>query len=47
MLNPARLGFARTRRAWTKARLARELGVQVRSIQGYESGEYAPEADKL
>ncbi|MFN4045245.1 XRE family transcriptional regulator [Limnobacter sp.] len=47
MLNPTRLEFARTRRGWTKTRLARELGVQPRSIQGYESNEYAPEQDKL
>lgn len=46
-LNPSRLEFARTRRGWTKARLAKELGVQVRSVQGYESGEYAPEPEKL
>jgi Zn-dependent peptidase ImmA (M78 family)/DNA-binding XRE family transcriptional regulator len=45
--NPSRLEFARTRRGWTKARLAKELGLQVRSIQGYESGEYAPEPEKL
>lgn len=47
MFNPARLEFARTRRGWTKMRLAKELGVQVRSIQGYESGEYAPEDERL
>lgn len=47
MLNPSRLEFARTRRGWTKARLAKELGVQPRSIQGYESGEYAPETERL
>lgn len=35
------------RRGWTKARLANELGVQVRSVQGYESGEYAPEPERL
>jgi Zn-dependent peptidase ImmA (M78 family)/DNA-binding XRE family transcriptional regulator len=45
--NPSRLEFARTRRGWTKARLAKELGLQVRSVQGYESGEYAPEPEKL
>jgi Zn-dependent peptidase ImmA (M78 family)/DNA-binding XRE family transcriptional regulator len=45
--NPSRLSFARTRRGFTKARLAKELGLQVRSIQGYESGEYAPEPEKL
>lgn len=46
-LNPSRLEFARMRRGWTKARLANELGVQVRSVQGYESGEYAPEPERL
>ncbi|MEJ2767572.1 XRE family transcriptional regulator [Mycetohabitans sp. B46] len=45
--NPKRLTFARMRRGWTKARLAKELGLQVRSIQGYESGEYAPEPERL
>lgn len=45
--NPSRLSFARMRRGCTKARLAKELGLQVRSIQGYESGEYAPEPDNL
>ncbi len=45
--NPSRLTFARMRRGWTKARLAKELGLQVRSIQGYESDEYAPEPEKL
>ena len=47
MLNPERLIFARNRRGWTKTRLAKELGVQARSIQGYELGEYAPETEKL
>ena len=47
MLNPARLEFARTRRRWTKTRLAEAIGVQSRSIQGYESGEYSPEPEKL
>lgn len=45
--NPSRLKFARTRRGFTKARLAKELGLQVRSIQGYELSEYAPEPEKL
>jgi Zn-dependent peptidase ImmA (M78 family)/DNA-binding XRE family transcriptional regulator len=47
ILNPSRLEFARTRRGWTKAHLANELGMQVRSVQGYESGEYAPEPERL
>ncbi len=45
--NPSRLQFARKRRGFTKARLAKELGLQVRSIQGYESSEYAPEPENL
>lgn len=45
--NPSRLTFARTRRGFTKARLAKELGLQVRSIQGYELSEYTPEPEKL
>jgi Zn-dependent peptidase ImmA (M78 family)/transcriptional regulator with XRE-family HTH domain len=47
MLNPSRIEFARTRRRWTKTRLAQELGVQSRAIQAYESGEYEPEPDRL
>lgn len=47
MLNPARIEFARTRRRWTKTRLAEELGVQSRAIQAYESGEYEPEPERL
>jgi len=47
MLNPARIEFARTRRRWTKTKLAEALGVQSRSIQGYESGEYSPEPERL
>lgn len=35
------------RRGFTKARLAKELNLQVRSVQGYETGEYAPEPEKL
>lgn len=47
MLNPERIEFARTRRRWTKTRLAKAIGVQSRSIQGYESGEYSPEPERL
>lgn len=47
MLNPSRIEFARTRRRWTKARLAEELGVQSRAIQAYEAGEYEPEPERL
>lgn len=47
MVNPSRIAFARTRRRWTKTRLAAELGVQSRTIQGYEAGEYEPEPERL
>ena len=47
MVNPSRIEFARTRRRWTKTRLAAELGVQSRTIQGYEAGEYEPEPERL
>jgi Zn-dependent peptidase ImmA (M78 family)/transcriptional regulator with XRE-family HTH domain len=47
MLNPSRIAFARTRRRWTKTRLADELGVQSRAIQAYEAGEYEPEPERL
>lgn len=47
MVNPKRIEFARVRRQWTKARLAGELGLDSRSIKGYESGEYSPDPDKL
>ncbi len=47
VLNPTRIKFARIRRKWTKAKLASELNVDVRSVQGYEAGEYTPEPEKL
>lgn len=47
MLNPERIEFARTRRRWTKRRLAEELGVTSRAIQDYESGIYLPEPERL
>lgn len=47
MPNPQRIEFARNRRRWTKTRLARELGVQLRTIQAYEAGEYDPDPERL
>src|SRR5215813_11943714 len=41
--NPSRLTFARRRRGITKTRLADRLGVDLRSITGYESGEFNPD----
>lgn len=46
-INPSQIEFARVRRRWTKAKLARELGVTSRSIQSYETGEHAPTEDNL
>jgi Zn-dependent peptidase ImmA (M78 family) len=45
--NPKRLTLARRRRGLTKTKLAGMLGVEVRSITGYESGEYKPDRDRL
>lgn len=45
--NPARLTLARRRRGLTKTKLAEMLGVEVRSITGYESDEYKPDRDRM
>lgn len=45
--NPKRLTLARRRRGITKTKLAEMLGVEVRSITGYESDEYKPDRDRL
>lgn len=45
--NPNRLGLARRRRGLTKRKLAELIGADVRTITGYESGEYKPEKDRL
>jgi Zn-dependent peptidase ImmA (M78 family) len=45
--NPARLGLARRRRGLTKTRLARLIDVDVRAISAYETGEFAPDPDRL
>ncbi len=45
--NPKRLGLARRRRGLTKTKLAELVGVEVRSISGYETGEFRPEQDRL
>lgn len=42
MFNPSRLTLARKRRGLTKTRLAKEVGVAVRSITAYESGDTVP-----
>lgn len=45
MFNPARLSVARKRRGLTKSDLARKIGVDLRSVTAYESGEYPPRSD--
>lgn len=45
--NPTRLSLARKRRGLTKTKLAELVGVEVRSITGYESGEFRPEWERL
>jgi Zn-dependent peptidase ImmA (M78 family)/DNA-binding XRE family transcriptional regulator len=45
--NSKRLTLARRRRGLTKTKLANLLGVEVRSITGYESDEYKPDRDRL
>jgi transcriptional regulator with XRE-family HTH domain len=40
--NPSRLTFAWQRRGLTKTRLAEMVGVDLRSVTGYEGGEFKP-----
>jgi Zn-dependent peptidase ImmA (M78 family)/transcriptional regulator with XRE-family HTH domain len=45
--NRTRLTLARKRRGINKAKLAARIGVDPRSISGYEDGEYAPDEERL
>ena len=47
MFNPQRLTFARRRRGFDKTRLAAALGVQLRTVTGYERGEYEPKPEVM
>ncbi|HEV2619229.1 MAG TPA: helix-turn-helix transcriptional regulator, partial [Acidobacteriaceae bacterium] len=47
IFNPTRLTWARRRRGLTKTKLAAAVGVELRSVSAYETGEFAPEAEKL
>jgi Zn-dependent peptidase ImmA (M78 family)/transcriptional regulator with XRE-family HTH domain len=47
MFNAKRLVLARKRCGLTKRQLAEAIGVQERSLSGFESGEYPPAADTL
>lgn len=45
--NPSRLSFARRRRGFTKRALAERVGMGLRSVTAYESGESVPSEDAL
>ena len=47
VFNPTRLTWARRRRGMTKTRLAASIGVDLRSVSAYETGEFNPEPDRL
>jgi len=47
VFNPTRLTWARRRRGLTKTRLAASIGVELRSVSAYETGEFSPEPDRL
>lgn len=46
-LNPKQITFARVRRRYTKAQLAKELGVTSRTVQNYEAGTPSPDSETL
>ena len=47
VFNPTRLTWARRRRGMTKTHLAASIGVNLRSVSAYETGEFNPEHDRL
>ena len=47
IFNPTRLTWARRRRGLTKVKLASAVGVDVRSVTGYETGEFGPDQARL
>jgi len=47
LFNPSRLTLARKRRGLTMTKLAAAVGVDPRSISGYEKGEFSPDDDRL
>lgn len=47
LFNPSRLTLARKRRGVTMTRLAKLVGVDLRSISAYEKGEFEPGEEKL
>jgi len=47
MFSPSRLRVARKRRGLNKTQLAEQIGVDLRSVSGYERGDYEPSGDTL
>jgi Zn-dependent peptidase ImmA (M78 family)/DNA-binding XRE family transcriptional regulator len=47
LFNSTRLTWARRRRGLTKTKLAGEIGVDVRSVTGYETGEFSPDPARI
>jgi Zn-dependent peptidase ImmA (M78 family)/DNA-binding XRE family transcriptional regulator len=47
VFNPSRLTWARRRRGMTKTRLAAAVGVDLRSVSAYETGEFSPDGERL
>jgi transcriptional regulator with XRE-family HTH domain len=47
IFNPRRLTVARKRRGLTKTELAQKIGVDWRSVSGYEAEEYPPSDETL
>ena len=47
MFHPSRLRVARKRRSLNKTRLAELIGVDLRTVTGYERGEYEPGPDTM
>lgn len=45
--NPSRHTLARRRRRLNKTKLAALIGIDLRSISGYENGEFAPDAENI
>ena len=45
--NPKRLTLARERRGLTKTKLAKAIGVDVRSVTAYETDAFRPDRDRL
>jgi len=46
-INPSQIRFARVRRRFTKAQLAKKLGITSRSVQNYETGASTPDSETL